>query len=92
MLWQLRVHAMDDCICEPEQTLQQLKVYRQVELFTPNGANYELSILKVIDLDQAGNKPKLEIVWQLPTLDLVGAYLPLIHLLRLWVHPKHCFL
>jgi len=63
MLWQLCVHAMNNCIREPKQTREQLKVYRQVELLTPYGANYELSILKIVDLDQAGNKPKLEVVW-----------------------------
>jgi len=54
---------MNNCIREPKQTREQLKVYRQVELLTPYGANYELSILKIVDLDQAGNKPKLEVVW-----------------------------
>jgi hypothetical protein len=62
-LWQLCVHAMKNCIGEPKQTREQLKVDGQVELLTPYGTNYELSILKIVDLDQAGNQPKLKVVW-----------------------------
>lgn len=62
-LRQLCVHAMKNCLGEPKQTREQLKVDGQVELLTPYGTNYELSILKIVDLYQASNQPKLKVVW-----------------------------